>query len=173
MRFPRTARIMDLGAFNSEVLSVLHAMGFRQLTGMDMNPEIADMPHADEISYRVGDFLRAPFPDGSFDVLTAISVIEHGFDGKVLLAEMSRLLAPGGCLVASFDYWPDKIDTSGTRFFDMEWRIFSRGEVEELIAQAGNFGLHPDGQLSFDVDERPIHCADRDYTFGWIALRKR
>ena len=171
--FPDSARVLDLGAFNSEILSVLHALGFQRLTGIDMNPGIAEMPHADAIRYRVGDFLRTPFLDGSFDVLTAISVIEHGFDGPVLLGEVSRLLASGGVFVASFDYWPEKIATAGKTFFGMDWRIFSRGEVEELVGQAATFGLRPDGELSFDANEHPIHCADLDYTFAWIALRKK
>jgi SAM-dependent methyltransferase len=171
--FPASARVLDLGAFNSEILSVLHGLGFQRLTGIDKNPGIAGMPHADAIRYDVGDFLRTPFPDGSFDVLTAISVIEHGFDGRLLLGEVSRLLASGGAFVASFDYWPEKIDTEGTTFFGMDWRIFSRQEVEAFVAQAEDFGLGPAGQLSFDAHERPIHCADRDYTFGWIVLRKK
>jgi SAM-dependent methyltransferase len=170
--FPATARVLDLGAFNSEILPALHRLGFQRLSGIDMNPGVAGMPHASAIRYEVGDFLRAPFPAQAFDVVTAISVIEHGFDGRLLLTEVSRLLAPGGCFIASFDYWPEKIDTDGTKFFGMDWKIFSRGEVVELIALANGLGLRPHGALSFTADEHPIHCADRDYTFGWIALRK-
>ena len=170
--YPTAARVLDLGAFNSEILQVLLGLGFEHLSGIDMNPLIVDMPHARTIRYEVGDFLRTPFPDGSFDVVTAVSVIEHGFDGPRLLAEISRLLRPGGCFISSFDYWPEKIDTSGTKVFGMDWRIFSRGEIEDLVALAEGFGLRPDGVLAFSSDERPIHFADRDYTFGWLVLRK-
>jgi SAM-dependent methyltransferase len=170
--FPRTGRVLDLGAYNSEILSVLHRMGFEKLTGIDMNPGVREMPYSGAIDYRVGDFLRTPFPDGTFDAITAISVIEHGYDAPLLLGEMSRILRPGGWFVASFDYWPEKIDTAGTKFFGMEWRILSMEDVEEMVAVAERFGLAPEGELLFGADERPIHCADRDYTFAWIALRK-
>jgi len=171
--FSKSARVLDLGAFNSEILSVLHRMGFERLTGIDMNPGIREMPYANAIDYRVGDFLRTPFPDGSFDAITAISVIEHGYDAPVLLGEVSRLLSPGGCFIASFDYWPEKIDTTGTKFFGMDWRIFSKAEVEELVAEAEPFGLLPERAPSFEAQERPVHCAGRDYTFAWAVFRKR
>jgi SAM-dependent methyltransferase len=171
--YPRTARVLDLGAFNSEVLCVLHRMGFERLTGVDLNPEVRRMPFSPPVRWEVGNFLRAPFPDHSFDVVTAISVIEHGYDPAALLGEISRLLAPGGAFVASFDYWPDKIDTKGTRFFGMDWLIFSRQDVLDLVAAAAAHGLDPCGPLQLDGGEPTVACGGFDYTFGWLALRKR
>jgi SAM-dependent methyltransferase len=171
--FPKTAQVLDIGAYSSEILPVLHRLGFSRLTGIDLNPEIGKMPYAGSIRYQTGNFLRTPFADHSFDVVTAISVIEHGFDGPALLREMSRLLAPGGTFVASFDYWPDKIDTDGTRFFGLDWLIFSRPEIESFLQKAKAHGLESDGAVALDAGERTIHCADRDYTFGWMALKKR
>lgn len=172
-RFPRTARVLDIGAYNSEILCVLHRLGFSRLTGIDLNPGIQDMPYRDRIRYQVGNFLQTPFPDRSFDLVTAISVIEHGFDAPVLLRELSRLLEPGGCFVASVDYWPEKIDTADTKFFGMDWCIFSAQEVEAFVAQAAGYGLSPVGALHPGAGERAIHCAGRDYTFAWLALQKR
>jgi SAM-dependent methyltransferase len=171
--FPRTAKVLDIGAYCSEILCVLHRLGFGGLTGIDLDPGIRAMPHADAIRYEMGNFLRTPFPDGAFDVVTSISVIEHGFDAPSLLDEISRLLATGGSFVASFDYWPEKIDTAGTKLFDMEWRIFSRREVEAFLEQARDHGFEPCGAVALDAGDRPIHFANRDYTFAWMALRKR
>lgn len=42
----------------------------------------------------------APFPDGSFDFITASWVLEHVQWPEVFLAEAARLLRPGGWLVA-------------------------------------------------------------------------
>jgi SAM-dependent methyltransferase len=172
-RFPKSARVLDLGAFCCEILPALHQLGFERLAGIDLNPNVRGMPYADRVRYEVGNFLQAPFADGSFDVITSISVIEHGFDGPRLLDECARLLAPGGCFVASFDYWPEKIDTRDTKFFGLDWRIFSRAEVEAFVEDAGRRGLRPVGPVALDAQERPASAAGRDYTFGWLALEKR
>lgn len=171
-RFPRSARILDLGAYCSEILCVLYKLGYEHLTGIDLNPAVRTMPFSERIRYEVGDFLRTPFPERSFDVITSISVIEHGFDAPRLLAATSRLLSAGGCFVASFDYWPDKIDTGNTKFFGMDWRIFSRDEVCAFVNEAAGYGLVPPGPLALDSSERTVSAAGRDYTFGWLVLAK-
>ena len=171
-RLPRDAAILDVGCYGSEVICSLARLGYRRLHGLDLDPGVRRMPHAEAIDYRVGDFMRAPFPPGTFDAITAISVIEHGFDGPRLLAEISRLLAPGGCFIASFDFWPEKIETGGIRLFGLDWRIFSAPEVEALLNQARAFGMRAHGEAHLDARGRPIHYAGRRYTFGWLVLRR-
>ena len=99
-------------------------------------------------------------------------MIEHGFDGARLLAEVSRLLRPGGLFVASVDYWEEKIDTTGVEAFGMDWRIFSREEILAFFRDAEAYALHATGPASFSCDQRVIHWSDRHYTFGWMCLRK-
>jgi SAM-dependent methyltransferase len=170
--YPRTARVLDVGAWNSEVLWALHRAGFPDLTGIDVNPEVREMPFADAIRYEVGDYLKSSPSAPPFDVVTAISVIEHGFDAHALLDALRRLLAPGGSFVASFDYWPEKIDTSGSPLFGMPWTIFSRAEVEAFLAKAQAAGFEQADGVSLEARERPVRFADRDYTFGWLAFRR-
>lgn len=164
--------VLDMGAFCSETLPALHRLGFRNLTGIDFNPKIVQMPHADEISYRQGDFLASTLPDSSIDAAVAISAIEHGYDARRLFSEVSRLLKPGGIFTASFDYWPEKIATTGIDLFGLDWRIFSRDEIIELLAHARSYGLSPVGEINLDAAERPIRFAGKHYTFGWLALTK-
>jgi len=164
--------VLDIGAFASEIPIILHRLGFTDLSGVDLNPAVRKMPYADKIRYSVSDFLKTPFANDSFSLITAISVIEHGFRPRELLEEMSRLLKPGGFFVASFDYWPEKISTEGIRMFGMDWRIFSKSEVEELIRTARSYGLTPHGAIDLDADQKPISFFERSYTFAWIALQK-
>lgn len=169
----KDARILDIGAFASELLYVLHNLGYSELTGIDLNPEIKKMAYSDRVRYEVSNFGRTSFEDESFSVITAVSVIEHGFDSKRLLSEVSRLLSCRGFFIASFDYWPDKQNTDGISFFGMDWRIFSRDEVRQFVSEAVDYGLHSYGEVDLEAEETPITCGSRKYTFAWLVLQKR
>lgn len=164
--------ILDIGCYSSEILASLHKLGYSNITGADLNPNLGRMPYQESIRYEVTDFMHTKFSDSSFKVITSISVIEHGFDGKSLLKEMSRLLQPGGYFIASFDYWPEKIDTAGVKIFGMDWKIFSKEEVADFIAEAAAYGLQPAGEIKDAGNERAIDCGGRQYTFAWLALKK-
>lgn len=172
-RLDTSARILDIGAYASEILPILYKLGFRQLAGVDLNPRLPAMPHSDVIDFRISDFMRTPFSNSEFDMVTSISVIEHGYDGKRLFLEIARLLKPGGFFIASFDYWPEKISTDGIAMFGMDWRIFSRADIGALLDEASAHGLDPVGPFDYEAEDRPISCAGKDYSFAWLALQKR
>lgn len=165
--------ILDIGAHTSETLFCLHRLGFSRLTGVDLNPGIMQMPHAGEITYIRSDFMHMPVPDSSFSAVTAISVIEHGFQPDRLLAELSRVLKPGGFFIASVDYWPEKISTSGIRAYSMDWRIFSEEELKSFIVRAKAFGFSPVGEIRPAASDRVITWMGKHYTFAWMTLRKK
>ncbi len=171
-RLPRDAAILDLGAFCSEVPVALAMMGYTHVHGIDLNPDISRMPLADKVRYAVGNFLETRYADASFDAVTAISVIEHGYEPERLLAEVARLLRPGGLFLASFDYWPQKIDTAGATFFGLSWLIFSQRDYENMLEIAVRHGLRPLADTRQEAATRAIHCAGFDYTFAWTALQK-
>lgn len=169
---PKDAPILDIGAYASEILPILHKAGYTNLTGVDLNPDLKKMPFGNSIKYNMANFMATPYPDGSFSAITSISVIEHGFDQPRLLTEMSRLLKAGGYLIASFDYWPQKIDTTGMKFFGMDWILFSKEEISQFIEAAADYGLAPVGELLYGAKDKVIDCAGKNYTFGWLVLKK-
>lgn len=171
-RLAKDAPIADIGCFASEVLVALHMAGYSNLTGIDLNERLSEMPFNGPIKYEVSDFTSTPFAAESFAAITSISVIEHGFDAERLMTEMSRLLKAGGYFFASFDYWPDKIATGDIKFFGMPWLIFSRADVQALIECAARHGMAPLGDLSFDAQERPIDCGGKTYTFAYLLMQK-
>ncbi len=165
--------ILDIGCYASEIIVALHKLGYANLTGADLNPDLLQMPYKDSIRYEITNFMQTKFADASFKAITSISVIEHGFDGPMLLKEMSRLLQSGGYFITSFDYWPEKIDTTGVKFFGMDWKIFSKQDVADFIEQAAGYGLAPVGKLHYDGQETPIEGGGKKYTFGWLVLGKK
>jgi SAM-dependent methyltransferase len=168
----QNATILDIGAFASELPCILYNLGYSNLVGIDLNPNITKMPYADSVRYLVSDFMHTPFETASCQAITAISVIEHGFDSPALLSEVSRLLRPGGYFIASFDYWPRKLDTKDTPFFGLDWKIFSEAEVQTFLSDAAGYNLRPPGKVDLDAQGSPIRCAQRDYTFAWLVLQR-
>jgi len=164
--------ILDIGCFACDMLPALKRLGYRNLSGIDLNPAVLQMPDADVIDYTVGDLLSTPWPDGHFAGISAISVIEHGVPDDELCREVSRLLRPGGIFVFTTDYWPQKIVTT-ERMFDRDWRIFDVTEIEALVAVARRHKLHPivdPGSMIRDAQSPPIHFAGKDYTFLFGAF---
>ncbi|PPC95361.1 MAG: hypothetical protein CTY33_01045 [Methylotenera sp.] len=164
--------VLDIGCYASEIIVALHKQGYTNLTGADLNPELNLMPGQGSIRYETTNFMHTPFPDASFKAITSISVIEHGFDAHALLKEMSRLLQSGGYFIASFDYWPEKIDTAGIKFFGMDWLIFSKDDVANFIQLANSYGFKAVGDFNANSEDTPIECGGKKYTFGWLVLEK-
>lgn len=54
---------------------------------------------ADRVTFELQDMTRTSFPDGSFDVVWAIESVCHVPDKREFLAEVRRLLKPGGRLI--------------------------------------------------------------------------
>lgn len=88
-----------------------------------------------------GDALRLPFADRSFDAVMSISSIEHLGSAATAIAEMARVLRPGGSLVLSADSlagrerWP-KLAAAHDRRYGVV-RPIERRELEELLVASG------------------------------------
>ena len=87
------------------------------------------------------DALRLPFKDASFDRVMSICAIEHFDDGPRSLAEMARVLAPGGELVISADAitrageWPRLFDVHCQRYAVKQ--TYTHERLAELLAERG------------------------------------
>jgi len=168
----KTAPVLDLGAYSSEILLSLYKMGFSDLTGIDLDPGVARMPNRESIKYLTGDFTQTAFPPETFGTITAISVLEHGFCGPKMFREISRILKPGGYFIGSTDYWPEKVDTTDVVMYGLDWTIFSRNELLSFVEEAGKYGLAAVGQLNFEASETTVRWLKREYTFAWFAFQK-
>lgn len=165
--------VLDAGAERySAFLPSLRAAGYTRLEGVNLTfgaPEAAGA-----ITYRHGDVTATGFGDASFAFIACLSVIEHGVDPPAFLAEASRLLVPGGTLFISVDYWQDPVPTAGRFAYGVPVRLFTRDDLDAMIAAAAAVGLRPEQDHDFTCGERVIEWTAQDlrYTFANMLLRR-
>ncbi len=91
------ARVLDIGTSTGTNLRMLNALGFHQVIGLDRSEDAIAHCRAKGLSaIGCGDILAMPFRDDSFDVVLATDIIEHVEDDGRALAEIARVLRPGG-----------------------------------------------------------------------------
>jgi SAM-dependent methyltransferase len=78
--------------------------------------------------------------DDSFDVVMILSVLEHTANPERVLAEIARVLRPGGRLALTTDLFDDDQWRPRRERHAARWdvrRFFGRAEIEELLAENG------------------------------------
>lgn len=83
----------------AEVDTMLQAMGAE-----------GEAPASAKAQVVVGDALALPYPDDSFDCVIASEILEHIPDDDTAIAELARVLSPGGRLAVTVPRWlPERI----------------------------------------------------------------
>lgn len=173
--FPRRdGRILDMGSYNSEIPLALWQDGYRAITALDLNPLGRSIRwYGNAIRFVCGDFYQCPLPDASLDVITALSVVEHGYNEDRLFESCRRMLVRGGLLCLTTDFHYQKIHVPDqVRIFGLPYRIFDRAEIEGLLATAARYGFEPIGPADWGPSSYPIRFLDFQFTFLFAALRK-
>ena len=93
------------------------------------------------------DATNLPFPDGSFDAIIAAEILEHVPNDGAAMAEIARVLRPGGRVAVTVPAWlPERICWALSREYHEvpggHVRIFTRAELTDKLAAAG---LKPTG----------------------------
>ncbi len=69
-----------------------------------------EIPEGVSVTVLQSNGLKLPFPDGSFDRIIASEILEHVIKDSDVMAELLRVLVPGGRLAATVPAeWPEKI----------------------------------------------------------------
>ena len=186
--FPEAGgHLVDFGCGNG-AQTLLLAEDFDRCTGVDVSEnfledfrrEIAIRGWQDRCDVLVTEGGPIPLPDGSADVVTSFTVLEHVPDEQAALAEMRRILRPGGKLIITVpnrwwifethgadlpllpwnrvplvSWWPKKLHDRWARA-----RIYRRREIEKLLVESG-----------FNIDVSFRMTAPMDM-ISWEPLRR-
>jgi len=95
-------RLLDLGAGNGFVGRCAAGV-FDHRVGLDISERVLEAGRGSYEETVVGDADRLPFPDASFDAVTAFATLHHCYDAAPLVAEVARVLRPGGVFRSDHD----------------------------------------------------------------------
>ena len=101
-------RLLDLGCGPGTIsVGLADAVAPGQLIGVDMEPTQVEMASAaakagghDNATFQTGDATDLPFDGATFDVAFCHALLNHAPDTQAVLAEVKRVLKPGGLFAA-------------------------------------------------------------------------
>ena len=150
VRTPRSGQlsILDLGSADGPSVGWLRKRGAR--VGMDIDPRGLEPGDV------CGSALELPFATSSFDVVAAFDVIEHCEPEERALAEVCRVLRPGGRFLMSVPAyqwaWTAHDDHNG------HYRRYTRKRAAAAVARAG---LVVERSTYMFAGTLPVFAADR------------
>ena len=142
-RWPVTHRGLDLGCgLAGTSIYLTRRFGF-EMTGVNINPDqlalarerLAREGVSGRVTLQVGDAQRLAFEDASFDFVVLIEVAFHIADKAALLAEIRRVLRPGGTLVLVDQEHAEALDVMGIFFFVREGAYGALGRAAGLALE--------------------------------------
>ena len=96
----RPRRVLEVGCGPGELAARIGRELGAEIVALDLSPRMVELARARGVDARVGDVQGLPFADGEFDCAVAAWMLFHVPDLDRGLAELARVLRPGGRLVA-------------------------------------------------------------------------
>ena len=126
-------RVLDVGSgpgfLAAEMAAAVGPSG--RVVGVDTSPQMLALAgarcaaegFAARVEFHPGDVRRLTFPDGAFDVAVAVQTLEYVGDLSSALAELFRVLRPGGRVLILDTDWDSIV-----------WHTTDRGRMEHVLA---------------------------------------
>lgn len=140
------ASLLDVGCGTGTVLALLaKELPGMKLTGLDLSPRMLEQAKAKRIpraDFLEGDGERLPFPDGSFACVTCMHTFHHFPRPEAGMAEMCRVLEPGGTFLLCDGTMVRPLRWLYNRLLLPHWptgdfHVYDRAEMTALCRNAG------------------------------------
>lgn len=157
---PRGARVLDIGCGRGVLLSAFADEGF-EAHGVERSEAAAsgvDPRAAVRIAPRIAE---AGYPDAHFDGVILWHVLEHLPDPRETLAEVHRILRPGGTLVVAVPNFSSfQSRWAGPAWFHLDLpRHLYHFSLDALRRLLSREGFQSDAEYHFSLRQNP---------FGWV-----
>lgn len=141
---PGNTRLLDVGCSSGAFLNAAVKLGY-QAEGVEPAEKAAATAKAAGLKVHQGLLHDAAYPDGRFEAVTLLEVIEHLNDPLPVLQECHRILKPGGILLigtANAASWTTHAFKGHWDYFSIARHgghvsFFNPQSLEKLAGQAG------------------------------------
>jgi len=145
----------------------------RHATGIDLTPAMLDRARATQqergltnVTWRLGDVLPLPYPDGAFSIVTSRFAFHHFQDPRAVLAEMRRVCVPGGrVLVVDTEASPDPAKAAAFNRMEIlrDPSHVRAMPLTELSALFRDTGLPPPRRTSYRLESELEELLGRSF----------
>jgi ubiquinone/menaquinone biosynthesis C-methylase UbiE len=144
-------RILEVGCGWGELAAWLAEATGAEVVATDLSPRMVELARENGVAAEVADVQALPFPEASFDVAVAAWMLYHVPDLPKGIAELARVLRPGGRLVAMTNSVRQLIELRELVGSGPSTISFSRESGEELLSAsfARVSRIDIDGTLEF------------------------
>ncbi|OGQ54724.1 MAG: hypothetical protein A3J24_10585 [Deltaproteobacteria bacterium RIFCSPLOWO2_02_FULL_53_8] len=146
---PGKGRLIDIGCGYGFFLAEMKRRGGWELTGMDVSTTAVAYAASQGFEVKQATLETANIEDNAFDVVTMFYVLEHVTDPAGVLAEVKRILKPGGMLLLRVPHTTPiveflKVFGIKNNLYDPPFHLsdFSAATIRRFLEQAGFTGIH-------------------------------
>jgi len=150
--------ILDVGCGAGLFVKMAHDMG-ASLTGLDLSEPLLTLAEerTPKAEFHLSDMAELPFPDASFDIITAFNSVQFAPSPVDVLNEVRRVVRPGGKVAITVWGHPEECEAAG---FIMSLREFLPPDMAD---SPDPFALSVDGSLASmvrDAELSPVETED-------------
>ena len=140
-------RVLEVGCGQGELAERIQCELGADVAAIDSSPRMVELTRRRGIDAELADAVALPFADGLFDCAVAAWVLYHVRDLDRVVAELHRVLRPGGRLVAA---------TNGIRHLEEMWRLVGLDKPSAKTTFHGGNGSEILGRMFPSVETRKV-----------------